>query len=304
MRIALLLIFVACTQGPPKSLATGELGTWQPVAALPTPRANHCSSAIEDWVLVIGGNHMAGGSFVKTAEIHAARIADGVLGPWQLAGTLPSGVTECSATSNGRTLYVLDGLYDDASHGRQVWSAALDDTGQLGALASLGALPDTVVSSEATVHEATLLLMDTRLPMNGNATVALRSPIAGALAWSVEELGIDFRAQAQYAFTADHVFTLGGYHDPAQGAVADVFVAPIAGGTASATTALPTAVGFGEAIGVDDWLFVAGGRATVFGAPGTAQVFAAQVGADGSLGGWRETALPMGRTNHELTLAG
>jgi hypothetical protein len=304
MRIALLLIFVACTQSPPPSVATGELGTWQAGPALPTPRANHCSAVIDNWVLAIGGNYMQDGGFVKTAEIHAAQLIDGTLGPWQLAGTTPSPVTECTATSNGRTLYILDGLYDDDAHARQVWSATLDDAGHLGALASLGTLPDIVVSSEATVHDDTLVLMDTRLPTEGNATLALRSPMTGALAWTAEQLGIDFRAQAEYAFTADHVFTLGGYHDPAKGAVADVFVAPIEGGAARATTPLPVPVGFGEAVAVDDWLFVVGGRAAVFGAPGTAQVFAAEVAADGSLGTWRESALPMGRTSHELALVG
>lgn len=302
MRVALLLIFVACTQGtaPPPAVATGELGTWQLGPALPAPRANHCSAVIDDWVLVIGGNYASGGGFVNTAEIHAAQLVDGVLGPWQLAGMMPSPVTECTATSDGRTLYVLDGIYDDGSHA--VWSTTLDDAGHLGALTALGALPDIVVSSEAAIRDGTIIVMDTRLPAEGDATVALRSPL-GTLAWSSEPLGIDFRAQAEYAFSADYAFTLGGYHDPARGAVADVFVAPIAGGPAQPTTPLPVAVGFGEAVAVDDWLFVAGGRATVFGAPGTAQVFAAQI-TDGSLGDWRETALPMPRTNHELVLAG
>jgi hypothetical protein len=299
MRIALLLIFVACTQGKP--VATGELGTWQLGPALPTPRANHCSAVVDDWVLVIGGNYDSGSGFVKTAEIHAARLVDGALGNWQLAGMMASPVTECSATSDGRTLYVLDGIYDDGSHG--VWSATLDDTGKLGALTSLGALPDLVVSSEATVHDGTLLVMDTRLPADGDATVALRAPLS-SFAWSSEALGIDFRAQAEYAFTDDHVITLGGYHDPARGVLADVFVAPTAGGTAHPATPLPVPVGFGEAVAVDDWLFVAGGRAAVFGAPGTAQVFAAQIATDGSLGAWRESALPMGRTNHELVVVG
>ncbi|HEX5060024.1 MAG TPA: hypothetical protein VFV99_11725 [Kofleriaceae bacterium] len=303
MRIALLLLFVACTE-PPPHVATGELGPWQVGPALPTPRANHCSAVIDDWVLVVGGNYMDSGAFVKTAEIHAARIEEGVLGNWRLAGMLPSPATECSATSDGRTLYVLDGIYDDPAHGRQVWSATLDETGHLGALASLGMLPATVVSSEATVHADTLVLMDTRLPAEGNATVALQSPITPSLAWQTEELGIDFLAQAEYAFSADNVYTLGGYHDPAQGAVANVFVARLMGGVARATTPLPVPVGFGEAVAVDDWVFVVGGRAAVFGAPGTAQVFAAHATADGSLGAWRESALPMARTNHELVVAG
>ena len=54
------------------------------------------------------------------------------------------------------------------------------------------------------------------------------------LAWKAEELGIDFRAQAEYAFSADHLYTLGGYYHPAAGVLADVFVAPLAGGSAVA----------------------------------------------------------------------
>lgn len=305
MRVAALLLCVACTQppSPPPDLATGALGAWQTGPALPIPRANHCSAVIDDWVLVIGGNHMAGSGFVKTDAIHAARLVDGTLGDWHLAGTLPSPATECSAASDGRTLYVLDGLYDNEADGRQVWSATLDDTGMLSPLTSLGTLPDTVISSEARAHAGTLTLMDTRLPADGDATLALRAPMQG-LAWTAEKLGIDFRAQAEYAFSADHLYTLGGYHDPAKGVLADVFVAPLAGGAATATTPLPMPVGFGEAVAVDDWLFVVGGRAGVFGTPGTTHVFAAPLAADGSVGAWQETELPMARTNHELALVG
>ena len=306
MRVAALLLCVACTQpptSPPPDVATGALGPWQAGPALPIARANHCSAVIGDWILVIGGNHMAGSDFVKTDAIHAAKLVDGVLGDWHLAGTLPSPASECTATSDGRTLYVLDGLYDNEADGRQVWSATLDDAGMLSPLTSLGALPDTVISSEATVGDDTLTLMDTRLPGDGDATLALRAPMQG-LAWTAEELGIDFRAQAEYAFSADHLYTLGGYHDPAAGVLADVFVAPLAGGPAVATTPLPVPVGFGEAVAVDDWLFVVGGRAGVFGTPGTTHVFAAPLAADGAVGAWQETELPLARTNHELALVG
>jgi hypothetical protein len=56
---------------------------------------------------------------------------------------------------------------------------------------------------------------------------------------------------------------------------------------------------------VDDWLFVVGGRAQVFGAPGTTSVFAAPLAEDGSVGEWTTPAtLPMARTNHDLALVG
>src|SRR5207302_5251003 len=70
-------------------------------------------------------------------------------------------------------------------------------------------------------------------------------------------------------------------------------------------TPLPVPVSFGEAVAVDDWLFVIGGRAQVFGAAGTRSVYAAPIAADGSLGAWSTLAeLPQGRTNHDAVVGG
>jgi len=307
MRIAPLFLLVACSGAPDDpALATGTLGAWQAGPALPTPRANHCSAVIDNWVLVIGGTYSTGSTFAKTDEIHASQLVDGQLGPWQLAGHTRSPVSECNATSSGRTLYIVDGLYDNEADSRRVWTAELDASGHIGDFAMLGALPgDTIaISSEASVHEDKLLLADTRLPAEGDTTVLLRAPLS-TMSWTVEDWHIGFRAQAEYAFSESFVFTLGGYHDAAVGAVADVFVAPIDGGPATSTTALPTATAWGEAVAVDDWLYVVGGRAATFGAPGTTNVFAALIQSDGALGAWQPTtALPMPRTNHELVLVG
>lgn len=307
----ILLAGCAASPSTPAHVATGELGAWQTAAPLPVPRANHCAAVIDGWVLVIGGNHEDAGSFVATDEIDAAQVApDGTLGAWQVAGHLPSPASECTATSDGRTLYVIDGLYDDASDDGQVWQAELGDHGALSAFTAMGALPAGVVaiSSEAAVRDRQLLVMNTRLPMDGDLTATLRTPLSGALAWSTDAWqGVGFRAQAEYAFTDHFAYTLGGYHDASAGAVAGVFVAPIGGavGPAAATTPLPAPVAFGEAVAVDSWLFVAGGRAQVFGAPGTTAVYAAPIAADGSVGAWQAaTALPVARTNHVLSLAG
>ena len=76
-------------------------------------------------------------------------------------------------------------------------------------------------------------------------------------------------------------------------------------GAARATEPLPMPTSFGEAVAVDDWVFVAGGRGQVFGASGTTAVVTAQHDADGNLGAWHtESALPMTRTNHELVTVG
>jgi hypothetical protein len=316
MRYLFMVSLLGCaTTPPPADLATGAIATWQTAAPLPTPRANHCSAVIDDWILVIGGNHKEGTSFVKTAEIHAAQVqADGSLGPWQLAGHTASPVSECNATSEGRKLYVIDGLYDTQTDGGQIWKGELDATGHFGALASIGRLPMGVIaiSSKATVHDGTLLLMNTRVPnvevpAMGDLTVTLRTRL-DAIAWSTDDWKIGFRAQAQYAFTYDFAYTLGGYHDPAVGALAETFAAPIGSdgaiGTPINTAPLPQPVAFGEAVAVDDWMFVVGGRAGVFGVPGTTNVYAASIAPDGSLGAWQTSALPMARTNHDVAIVG
>ncbi len=309
----LVVLVVGCVSSPPSKpppadVATGDLAAWQNGPALPVARANHCMVAIDDWVLAIGGNHADGtGGFVTTDEIDAAQLQpDGTLGPWQVAGKLPSAASEPTCTSDGRTLYVIDGIYDNAADGGQVWSAELDATGALSPLASLGALPTgtDAIESAASVHDGTLRVIYSALPDGGNQTVILRTPLGGALAWSTEPLAIDFRAQAELVLTTELSYVLGGYHDPAIGAVTDAFAAPL-DEPASKTTPLPAPIAFGKAVAVDGWLFVAGGRAQVFGAPGTTGVYAAPIAPDGSLGTWQPaTALPVARTNHAMAVVG
>ena len=311
MRLLFVLAVAGCTSEPVPDVATGEVAAWQTAPALPVARANHCSAAIADWVLVIGGNRASGADFVKTDEIDAAQVAaDGTLGPWQVAGHLPSPVSECNATSDGQHLYVIDGLYDDMAQDGKVFTADLDATGLLGAVTALGALPAgaVTIATGATVHDGTLLVMEQLLPASGNTVVTLRTPLAG-IAWSTDDWKIGFHAQSEYAFSDSFAYSIGGYVDPAVGAVADVYVAPIdatgAIGTVTASAALPTAVAFGQAVAVDGWVFVAGGRAQVFGAPGTTAVYAAPIAADGSLGAWQTAApLPMARANHSMVVVG
>ncbi len=315
-RALLCLPLLGCATDPlpteESSAATGQLDAWQMTAPpLPTARANHCSAVIDDWVVVIGGNHKQGAEVVKTDEIHGLQIhADGTVGAWQLLGRTPSAVTECNAAADGRTLYVIDGLYDRESDARQVWSATLDASGTLGAMASLGRLPEgtIAISSEATVRDGELLLMDTRLVAEGNTTVTLRTPLDRALAWTVDDWQIGFRGQSQYAFTTEHAFVLGGYKGDAGNPVSpETFSASIGSFAAPRpTTALPMPIAFGEAAAVDDWLFVVGGRSqTLGGTNGSTAALAAHVEADGSLGPWQTVAaLPMLRTNHELAVVG
>jgi hypothetical protein len=293
----------ACgTEGP---TATGELEPWTATAALPTPRANHCMAVIDDHLFVIGGNHADGaGGFVKTDEIHMATLVYGVVTDWTLAGHTPSPVTECSATASGSSLYVLGGIYDDDAHRGNVWTATFDGNA-LSSMTALTSIPsDAATSMEAAVRDGQLLVSETRIPQSGDMTRTLVLDLA-TTTWTTRDWGIGFRAQSQVAFSGEFIYTIGGYHDPALGTVADVSFQSIADGSTRATLELPTQLGFGEAVAVDDWLFVVGGRAQVFGAPGTSTVFAGKLADSGDVTEWLPlAALPMARTNHELAVVG
>ncbi len=326
-RLSLLLFVAACSSNaalpdaaPPVAVATGAVGAWRTAAPLPIARANLCAASIDNWVLAIGGNHAdATGNFVKTAEIDAAQLADdGTLGPWQVAGMLPSPASECVATSDGNHLYVIDGLYDDEADAGQVFTADLDATGHLGTLTSAGTLPsgDVVISQSAFVRDGTLAVMNPALPDPGSATdpantvQTIRTAMSGPLAWNVDGWNITWRDQAQYAFGDSFAYVIGGYgEDDVNTVTTDVYMAPIGAnaaiGASAKTAPLPVATAFGKGVAVDDWVFVVGGRGAVFGGTATTAVWAAHVGSDGTLGAWQpQTALSQPRTNQAMVLVG
>jgi hypothetical protein len=300
---------------PPVPVADGTLGAWTAQAAMPTPRANHCSAFVAGHVVVIGGNYRPQGAtdFVVTDEIHAAPIgADGTLGAWILAGRTPSPVTECSAAGDGDRLYVIDGLYDDEADRRAVWSATMEGGGMLSPMTRIGDLPPAreVISSEARVAGGVLHLMDVELPAEDDDTLTLSVATDALAGWSETRWQIGFRGQPQYAFGDRFFYSLGGY----SGGTGNPMVTTVHGtpvdeagvlGEPFETTPLPQPTGFGEAVAVDDWVFVLGGRPQVFGVPAVATIVAASIADDGTLGGWTTLpSLPVARTNHEVILAG
>lgn len=292
-----LTLLVGCSSSP---VATGELGAWVGGPAMPTARANHCSTGVGEWVVVAGGNRADGGGFVTTDEVHAARLVDGVLGEWTLMGRTPSAVSECALASDGERLFLAGGIWADDAHRGQVWSAVFED-GLV--FESLGSSMVSATSVEAAVQHGELLLTDTKVPMDGDMTRTRRMSMASR-AWSDADWGFGFRAQVQYAFSDDYVYAIGGYRDPSLGTLAEVAVQS-RDGRVRTTAELPKATGFGEAVVVDDWLFVVGGRGAVFNAPGTSTVWAGEIASDGSVTSWRELGgLPMARTNHEMAQVG
>ena len=280
-------------------LANGTVGAWQTLSPMPQARANHCSVTAAGYLVVIGGNYADdAGGFSSTDAVHVAALhPDGSLGAWSQAGTTPSPVNSCTAAAQGNTIYLVDGIYDDPSYQGTMLSATLSGAGVLSPWTMLGPLPsgqDAFYSNAwiASDSASTLYAMDAYLPSDGGAgaIIALHVPLSPQLgSWSMDEMLPDFLGHPEYAFTGKYVYALGGYATddagnlPVQSAVSG---APIGSGgdvgSSVGEQALPSPVAFGQAVDVDDWLFVVGGKDAVFGS-GVSSVLSAQLGSGGSI---------------------
>jgi hypothetical protein len=303
----------AASDTAPSGHANGTLGAWQTLAPMPLPRANHCAVAANGYLVVIGGNYAAEGGFVSTDAVDVAPLqADGSIGAWSRAGTTPSPVYECTSAALGSTIYLVDGIYDDMNDEGHVFSAELSSKGSLGPWTPLGPLPaaqDVFASNAwfATDSAATLVAIDSS---SSFTSVLEISTVPKLGTWSQETWLPGFLGRPEYAFTGTFVYAMGGYlsDDAGNPTVTTVQGARVAAdgkvGTSFETEALPVPITYGEAVAVDDWIFVVGGKATLFGS-GEATTLSSQVGSGGQLGPWKaQASLPQGRTDMALTLAG
>jgi len=296
--------------------ANGTLADWQSLGEMPTPRGNLCAVAANNWLVVIGGNYKPKGKsdFVTTAEIHAARLnPDGTVGAWQLAGKTPSPVSSCTAAADGKTVILLDGIYDDDTAARQIHATTIGDDGMLAPWRDIGALPDgaRVLYSQASLTKNVLRAFDAKLPDSGDAVVVLTTKLGAdgnVTTWDETVSFAGFRGHPQYAFADAYVYALGGYASSSKdnAVLTDGAGASITGaGSTFNVAALPKATAFGQAVAVDDYVFVVGGKDEVMSGKGRADAFAAKIGDAGGLAEWATAAsLPQGRTAHALVAAG
>lgn len=305
---------------PAPNRATGALGEWETLAPMPTPRGNHCAVAANGFLVVIGGNYKPKGAkdFVTTADVHVAPIAaDGSLGAWTLAGKTPSPVNSCTAASDGKDVYLVDGIFDDEAAGGKARRATLSEAGALGAWQELGALPEgvRVLYSNAVVVDGALRAFHARLPDAGDGIALASAPIAGAAlgAWQQSTWLTGFRGHPQYALATiagggTYVYAMGGYSSGntgnavlADGAGARLDPAGVPG-KSFPVRALPKPTSSGQALAIDGYVFVVGGKDEVLTGKGRGDAFAAKIGEDGTLEPWSTLpALPQGRTSLALT---
>lgn len=313
------------TPEAPVSRATGALTAWNALPTLPVARGNHCSVVANGYLVVIGGNYKPKGAkdFVTVADVHVAKIeSDGNVGAWKLAGKLASPVASCTAATDGKDVYVVDGIYDSETASKVV-RASLGDDGTLGAWKDLGPLPEGVriLYSDATVVDGSLRAFFARLPDNGDGVALASAPVGDGDAlgtWQSSTWLTGFRGHPQYALAKPqgakgpaYIYALGGYSsgDTGNKVLADGAGAALDGsgvpGKSFPVRALPKPTSFGKAVAIDDWLFVIGGKDEIMSGKGRADVFAAKIGEGGVVGDWNVVAsLPQGRTSHAIAAHG
>lgn len=324
--VGLSFLTVACSSKDEKEAnvakATGALGGWTELPAMPVARANHCVTSANGYLVVIGGNYKPAGKpeFVTLADVHVAKIQkDGSLGAWSLAGKTKSPVTTCTATSDGKDVYLVDGIFDDEALGGHVQRATVADDGTIAGWDDLGVMPNgaRVLGANASVANGELRALRSRLPdpmtSDKGAITFLRAKIEnGTLgAWEETSWLEGFRGYPQLVFADSYVFALGGYATGASNVLADGAGALLDAngrpGASFAVTELPKPTTSGRAVFVDGWVFVLGGKDKVLGpgAIGRADGFAAKVANDGTIGAWQGLEpMPEGRTSHAVVVSG
>lgn len=289
---------------------------------MPFPRANFCAVATNGYLVVIGGNYSKdptaqNPTFTNLDEIDTAKInADGSLGQWIVAGTTPSPVNSCTAAALRDGIFLLDGIYDDPTVGGKLYAAKLDSSGKISTFSAIGNDPSTadLYASTAwfdgpdggeTLNVFNSYLGDDTSGDAGALTILQAAP-QGSLTWSEKSFLPRFRGHPELAASKGFVYALGGYAGGDDDAGADfaqqVFgVASTNGASAFSATALPKATMFGDAVAVDGYLFVFGGRDSTFGNDPRADVMSAAIDSDGTLGTWSaQTPLPDPRTNEHI----
>ena len=269
--------------------ADGELGPWQPLSSLPTPRALGWSIVVGGRIYVTGGTAGASGpSFPAIDEVRSAQILpDGSLGVWTSQRSLPGPRLRHATATFNSVIYVAGGCPADPciTPSDNVFAASVNDDGSLG--------PWSMTRFPSARYNLSLEAYNGRLYAIGGGQEVLFAPINadGTLgAWVMTTLLPGPLHEPATTIYGGRLYVAGGYDATS---VDTVLSAPIrADGTLGSWTqvgTLPSARDTAIAA-YDGKLYVLGGATS---SALTDDVLVADILADGTLGPWRDlTRLP------------
>jgi hypothetical protein len=299
------------------ALSNGTLSQWQQLPSMPHSRANHCAVSMNGFLLVLGGNYFdaASGGFLNIGTVDAAPLQpDGTLGAW-VQSPLPNPMSQCTAAAgNDSSVFIVDGLFDDDVHfGSRVWRGTVGPDGTVSGWTLVAHLPKNlrILSDQAWVIGTKMVAMNSPIfpDGSGNSSAMELDLVDPGRGWTQRAWSPNFRGHALYALSGQRAYAFGGYTADTNTVVTDSDAVPFVldqiVGVGIPTTPLPQPTSFGDAVAVDGYIFVVGGKSAIFGAAGVPDTFAAPINADGTLGAWAPaTPLPQGRTDQRVTLAG
>ncbi len=244
----------------------GGAGAWSATTPLPQATFFHSAVAVNGVVYVFGGWHYVNGLAPSAAVYWSRANPDGTLGAWQSGPDLPQTLFFLSAAAwNGR-IYVTGGW--NPSNGTlsgQVYSAAIQQDGSLGAWRVETALPEAVYT-HAAVSDGTLYVLG-GVANGGNEIENIvyysRINADGSLsAWSTTTPMPQALANHAAAVADGYVIVSGGWTGAsASGAAVQAPVNP--DGTLGSWTgfaSLPDPIYLHAETAAGGWLYISGGN--------------------------------------------
>lgn len=291
----------------------GLIGNWASTAALPTATFSHSSILYNGYVYVIGGQ-ITGPN--PTSSVYYALInANGSLGSWATATTLPVARYVHTSVANNGYVYVIGGAgnagptssviyapiakatnapvsstfsfyitrYRDNVFTQTDWSGG---SGLNSAATTTGNQFST--STGSIVYASTTGSIFLALPPGKGSlgSWAITSVLPGGTGFPS---GIGFHSAAVYN---GYIYTTGGSGDGGFTPTSSVFFAPLNStgsvGTWANTTKLPTAITLHSAFAYNGHMYVAAGSPDGGSTP-TSTVLYAPINSTGSIGAWSNT---------------
>lgn len=242
--------------------ADGSLGAWTASGTLPSARCGHLVVASKTRLYLIGG---ALNASTFTANVYYATInADGTLGAWTAAPSLPAAQCGMATVMTKNRIYVMGGM-QAGGYVNSVYSAPVDDAGVIGTWVTETSLPGILHGSQAIVTKNRVYMLGGATSYSTHVNTVYTAPINedGTIgAWTTGTSLPANIAFAQAITTKNQVYLIGGAGS-SSGAYPSVYIAPINAdgtlGTWYGGLGLTTGVAYGQAIVTSSRICMMGG---------------------------------------------